>query len=155
MSESYTRICFLLAAAGYRESELAEFARAVLGAGPARFIDDVAEKHMLIQQEMNRGSKGDVATMQKVPRHRDNSLAEKVTQLLVFEAKMTKLEASEALRFELMKHGLKAPPSLGKRSFSDWLDQLARMLPQSEILHLSTRIRNQYVHQGDTDWSLK
>lgn len=155
MSESYIRICFLLAAAGYRESELAEFARAVVSAGSARFVDDVAERQAFIQQNKNRGSKGDVATTKRVPRRLDDSLAEKVTQLLVLEARKSKLEASEALRLELMKQGVKAPPSLGKRSFSDWLDQLARVIPHSEILHLSTRIRNQFVHQSDTDWSLK
>lgn len=155
MSESYIRICFLLAAAGYRENELAEFARAVVSAGSARFVDDVAERQAFIQQNKNRGSKGDVATTKRVPRRLDDSLAEKVTQLLVLEARMSKLEASEALRFELIKQGVKAPPSLGKLSFSDWLDQLARVIPHSEILHLSTRIRNQFVHQSDTDWSLK
>ncbi|QJR28280.1 hypothetical protein [Limnobacter profundi] len=155
MSESYTRICFLLAAAGYRESELSQFARAVVSAGSAKFVDDVAEMQKVIQQEKSRGLKGDVANTERLSRRLDDSLAERVTQLLIFEARMTKLEASEALRFEFMKRGIKAPPSLGKRSFSDWLSQLARVVPQSEILHLSTRIRNQFVHQSDTDWSLK
>lgn len=154
MSESYTRICFLLASAGFRERELVDFVLALRENDTERFVEDILSKRSLMLSD-NRESHAEGQQRQKQFRSVEDTLTLKVTQLLVDEAKMTKFEASEALRMELMKKGAVAPPSLGKRSFADWLGLLSRTLPASEILHLATRIRNQYVHTGDTDWSLK
>lgn len=155
MSDSYSRICFLLASAGFREKELADFALTVKEAGISIFVEDVYSKRTLILSD-GRTSKGEGDYRQLRFRPQDDTLETKVTQLLVHEAKMTKFEASEALRMELEEKGtLLELPSLGKRGFGEWLRVLARLVPPSEILHLCTRIRNRYVHQSDTDWSLK
>ena len=154
MSNIYRRICYLLASANFKEKELADFAAQIKEVGLAEFVDDVMKRRSIIARD-DRDVPKEGGHIGSWDRAADDSVADKVIQLLVHEAGMTRSQASEELRVEIRNKKLLTPPPLGRRGFRDWLEQLLRALPPSEILHLSTRIRNRRVHQADTDWSLK
>lgn len=40
-------------------------------------------------------------------------------------------------------------------SFSDWIKKLGQHLSPSEVLHFASTIRNQHVHDKNSDWVLK
>lgn len=82
--------------------------------------------------------------------------------MLIDEAGLTKRHAMELIRNSIEGRsdisGQSADsklPEFGRLSFVDWIDRVSRTVSQSELLHVATKLRNELVHTGTTDWPLK
>jgi len=148
---SYVRICALLAAADFLQDDLAEFAHILRQKGARGVYQDIAR----LKADLNL-TVGEREEHSSSESPQTDELAEKVQRLLFDEARLTKLQAFEMLSTQIRtRHpGLDVPPD-PKKGFSAWVRRLATFIPESELLHLATTIRNAFVHDRPQDWRLK
>lgn len=88
---------------------------------------------------------------------RNRDVAREVEGLLTQSAGLTKNEAASILETEFLNlHPDISLPSRNKVALQTWLIRLADVVPPSELLHVSTKIRNQIVHGERTvsDWPI-
>lgn len=148
---SYRRICALLAAAGVRHSEFVEFMRAAMSRGNEGVYQDISRLRGQLHLEADEGH-----ARPNVDTPLSDELAEKVQRLLFGEAHLTKTEAFDLLSSEVRKrHPHIDVPLHPKKGFAAWVRKLAAVVPESDLLHLATTIRNSFVHQNPHDWQLK
>lgn len=153
MKSAYQRICRLLASSGYHDRDIAEFLDELLKAGPMSAIKDIGD----IRRTINMPSSNrafDVPTHRFVPPQSDT--ASKIERLLVRDAGMPRAIAIERLSNELRIRfpDLQVPPE-SRKGFHLWIRRLAMLVPEKELLHIATNIRNRSVHDSPTDWRLK
>lgn len=88
---------------------------------------------------------------------RDGSVGDRVERLLKHEAGLSAGAASDMLSEMLVAAGLihrdEIPP-LSRKALRIWVDRILRRVPAKDILRFATLIRNQYVHDVNTDWTL-
>jgi hypothetical protein len=146
---SYLRICALLAAADVRHTDLIEFGRVSARKGPDALYQDVlrmrAQLYGSIREDRPRE-----------PHPVQDELAAKVERLLFSEAGLSKSQAVEKLASELRRRypDVTIPPE-AKKGFTAWVRKLAALVPESDLLHLATTLRNSFVHDRPHDWRLK
>jgi hypothetical protein len=156
MRRSYQKICALLAAADFDEREIWEFVEAVHKAGPsevARYVIHI--RHMLMSEMKNGGSDWYI---RKRPSNFEPSseTEEKIAHLLLEDAGLPKYVAITRLTQELKKRHPSEPiPSESRKGFTSWIRKLLAITSESELLHVATRIRNEFVHERPSDWHLK
>jgi hypothetical protein len=155
----------LLTAAGWRPSEIHELLMSLRSVSPYQ-VDKWIHSAQYMLRDLERGM--DMIPYESVrspmPRVSVSStsppsgLGEKVSQLVRDEAGLGAEEAASELSLRLARaHKTKADlvPPLSRKSFVSWVDRLASVFPASEILHVATKIRNERVHSGALDWSLR
>jgi hypothetical protein len=86
-----------------------------------------------------------------------NEIGWKVDTLLRKEAGLSTAVAIELLtdRLKIRFPEREVPAYVHKKSFASWLSKLCRSFPSREILFNATAIRNNIVHRGNPDWTLK
>lgn len=148
---SYQRICALLAAAEVRHSDIVEFSRTLLQRGPDGVYEDVlrirAQFYLAPDERGERAASG--APL-------NDELAEKVQRLLIDEAHLTKTQALDLLSLAVRRRypAVEVAPD-PKKGFAAWIRRLRTVVPESDLLHLATTIRNSLVHERPHDWRLK
>jgi hypothetical protein len=88
---------------------------------------------------------------------KNSSLGYRVERLLRVEAGMTVSQAVDELTNRLrLSDELRVVelPALSRKSLSDWVTRLARLVPEKEILRCATLVRNEHVHRPTRDWVL-
>lgn len=156
MNRIYSRICSLLAASGFSERELSEFFSVLHSVDPREVLDYVKEVRMHLENRSSRHEKDlrprNVVTNFDGP----TDAEEKIIRLLLVEAGLPKIVAIELISQELMKNYPNIPlPQEGKKGFSAWVRKVLQLVPESELLYIVTRLRNQYVHDRPYDWELR
>lgn len=154
MNTAYRKVCLLLSAASYRETELVEFAQSLCETDISQFVSDVMSARGIF---FELAIKDRSEEAHRPRRHQPTSATEeKVLRLLVSEARLSKAAAAELMRSEIERRhpGIPLRP-LGRTSFVVWLKHVTNLLPSSEVLHLATVIRNERVHSDANDWNLK
>ncbi|MCK9638143.1 MAG: hypothetical protein M0R41_17875 [Methylobacter tundripaludum] len=155
MKDSYKRLCFLIASAGFREEELSDFVAALKESAPSEFANDVSSARRIILAS-SRKSHGDAVAKDRKVGSPAETLEEKVVQLLVIDAGLSRGAAADALLNSIRN---KYPdiflPNFGKMGFGEWIRKIAQRLSPSEILHFASIIRDQHVHDINNDWRLK
>ena len=153
MKPGYLKLCKLLAASDCRERDIVEFAQTLLQVGPRTFEEDVlAMKRLLVELQ--------IATPYDSPSHSSSEpmseIVDKIEQLLTRETRLPKLMAIELLSSELLQRypNISIPPE-SRKGFRAWIHRLTNIVPEKELLHLATSIRNRYVHERQPDWRLK
>lgn len=154
MNRIFDRICLLLAAAGYSEREMHEFVNVLMQMGPGAFARHVANaRHMLSDMHLEQL---EAASERVFIGHTATGTLSKVERLLLDEANLPKMVAIELLTKELRRRYPNTSfPSESRKGFAAWIERLSAIIPDSELLHVATQIRNNYVHQAPSDWRLK
>ena len=96
--------------------------------------------------------------IQKRPNNFENSSAteSKIARLLLEEAGLPKYVAVLRITQELKKlHPSELIPSESRKGFLSWIRKLSAITSESELLHIATRIRNEFIHEHPSDWQLK
>lgn len=156
MNNPYGKLCAILAAADFSEKELHFILKKIKNENSSQLIIDVQNIARAINKENYRfGSFYDSPTF--LPKQKnENSIADKIVEILVFEAGLSRGTAASLLQVELQK---KYPsylfPSLGKMAFAEWINKVAKQASPSELLHFAHAIKNRFIGNDKTDWSLK
>jgi hypothetical protein len=154
MKESYIIICRLLAASGYKEKELVDFIEQATVAGPESFLSTIRELRRL---EMNQSAFrvfADTPSDTSIPPPNDTAL--KIERLLIVDAHMPRAAAINALTEEVQRNfPSRYIPSGSHKGFGNWIRQLAKVVPEKDLLFFATAIRNRVVHDAPGDWRLK
>ena len=151
-------VCRLLAASGFSDRDISEFLKDVSNMGPNSVISDVRDIRRLADPNSGVHVSGirvyDVPSEVFLPPPSDTAL--KIERLLIHDAGLTKFAAIELLSNEIRK---KFPsvyiPSESRKGFRSWIEKLGHFLPEKELLHIATKIRNRSVHEYPNDWRLK
>lgn len=164
MSDPIARICLLLAATDERQSDLRSFARWVDQVGPQGFVTAIER----IRGAAELAATGPISSSSSKAEQFLERLAEnpnrkemvaKVEQLLLGDTGLPKSVAATMLIEQLVKQGTPrgALPSPQKVAFATWLRQVADRVPESVVLHVATRLRNELAHgqRSRPDWALK
>lgn len=151
---SYRRLCALLAAAEVRQSDFLELARALAQRSPESVYQDVLKMRALLSLFPDDGADDVVSATEGGS---TDEVGEKVQRLLFDEARLSRSEAYELLSMEILnRHPAIALPGMDpKKGFAHWVRKVANVVPDSELLHIVTTIRNSFVHERPQDWRLK
>lgn len=154
MNRAFNRVCLLLAAAGFSEREVREFANCLIEDGPGTLLHQFTYvRDMLrgIHLEQLETTLEHTAVTQT-----SAGTLSKVERLLLDEAGLSKGAAVDLLMIEFRKrYPTKRLPSESRKGFAAWIEKLSVVIPESELLHVATQIRNSFVHQTPSDWRLK
>lgn len=162
MNPSYKKICLLLAASDLKITDIEIFAKTLSANGLKKIKHDVIN----LRSKLNKIESSNYFDEIISPFEDKNKsslqikkmgvVEEKIIRLLILEANLTKENAAELL-YKLIntRHPKLTIPNYKKKAFGYWLIQLQKYLTSSELLHLATIIRNEYVHEVNKDWLLK
>lgn len=159
MQSRLARICLFLASSDLRPSEIKSLGRWIERNGGESFAGLI--EHLRREAEIDGLSVRYSSRVEPVRRSANTShssdIAERIETLLVNEAGLSKSVAAEILREEaqrLVGSNVELPSSQ-KVAFSLWIERLASIIPESQLLHLAARIRNKLAHPYKQDWPLK
>jgi hypothetical protein len=153
MSTAYQKICQLLASCGFREHEIAEFAGMVSRANPRTLVEDVTRLRRFMSDSLHERALDVPSDASLAP---TSEVEDKIERLLIHEAGLPRALAVEKLSsaIRLRFPNLAIPPE-GRKGFRAWIGRLALLVPEKELLHIATSVRNQSVHEAPSDWRLK
>lgn len=153
MRTTYLKVCRLLASSGFRDQEIAEFSRAVAQSEPRALVDDVMQIRRLMTGALD-GRFFDVPSAPSDPL--PSELEEKLERLLIHDTGLPRTLAIQQLTDVLQSRfpNLNVPPE-SRKGFRLWIRKLATLIPEKELLHVATSVRNRMVHDAPSDWRLK
>lgn len=155
MSNGYKKICNILAASNVSEREIYDFLSTIHNISEHEILDHIMDVRKMLATEFgnfNHSSKyWNNAPSFEIPSETEN----KIVHLLLEEADLPKTLAVSLMTEELEKRFPFSIPSESRKGFSNWIRKLLSTIPESELLHIATRIRNEYVHDQKYDWRLK
>lgn len=153
MNKAYLRICQLLASSGYRDHEIAEFAKEISQSSYKALVEDVGQLRSL----MNYSGQGLVFDTPSNASHpAPSDVGMKIERLLILEAGLPRAVAIEQLTSVLQSRfpSISVPPE-ARKGFRPWIRKLTSLIPEKELLHIATSLRNRMVHETPSDWRLK
>lgn len=109
------------------------------------------QRHSVIEDKVK------LQTYKNSSQNRDDSVGERVVQLLKKEAGLSTARAAEELAIRLTKGGLikqNDVPLLSRKSLENWVSRVSQIVPAKEILMYATIVRNEYAHTPQRDWTL-
>lgn len=155
MKDPFDRICFLLAAADIKDRDIAEFlSRASISSisSTCQYISSIRQS--FTSHSMEIAERHDYRP--SLRNHFADEITDKIRTLLIENSGLTRTQAMEILSRELeLRHPELPIPRDSRKGFHAWLSKLIEYIPESELLHIATQIRNRFVHDNDSDWRLK
>jgi hypothetical protein len=149
----------VLAASELRDNDLKEFFHEVVRQGPSAMSNHIAKIRKAADytpSDFDRPASRSGYDAERLEEYSDT--ISKVESLLVREAGLAKTQAAGLLFNELLKSGVEpvSIPSPQKIAFNLWIARLCDSVPQSKVLHIASRLRNQLVHGkgGGSSWPL-
>jgi hypothetical protein len=153
MKRAYLKLCRLIAASGFREREIVEFAEYVAARRPRELVVDVLE----LRELMGDVSQDRIFEPPTIGFDiQTNGLDEKIERLLISDAGLPRTIAIEELTKMLNERfpGIRVPPE-SRKGFRLWIQKLCALVPEKELLHLASSLRNRVLHEAPSDWRLK
>jgi hypothetical protein len=151
MSDSFDRLVLLLAAANFTRREIVE----IHGALRRRPAEEIVWRVTELRQAFVKSSGLRHAERRTSRNDSSWTVGERVARLLKDEASLSSGTAHSILMTALVNDGLireEEIPAVSKKSFHDWVDRLAQVVPPREILRIATEIRNGVVGDDSADW---
>lgn len=133
--------------------EIEEFVVQLKSRHHIEFLHDIEE----LKDQAKRYSRSDYIDYPKsIQMFEHSETAEKIERLLVHDTGMSKSHAVDFLRMELMQRYPEAEiPTESRKGFVAWIARLTNIIPEKELLHIATSLRNSLVHDPSPDWRLK
>ena len=149
MRSSYNRFCALLAVGDLRKDDIQRVLARLRNMSAEMVVDDVSE----IRNILNSISAGEESLSSSTESVYDDVI-QQINRLMLKEARLTKSEAAEAIWLALnKKYPERRTPPPGRAGFANWLRTLLREYEDGELLHVITRIRNDFAHsRPEDDW---
>jgi hypothetical protein len=163
MNEPVARICLLLATSNERSNDLRSFARWIEQVGPHGLVNAIER----IRDAADLFTKEPTLNSSRAERHIVDRSAEssnrqeviaKIQELLFKDGGLSKSAAAEILfeRLAIELGGTDRLPIPQKVAFETWLGRVLDRTPESVVLHVVTRIRNEITKERlRSDWALK
>lgn len=153
MSTAYQKICRLLASSGFREHEIAEFARMVFHANPRVLVEDVTQLRRLMDDSLHGRALDIPSNASLIP---TTDVEDKIERLLIHDTGLPRALAVERLSSVLhSRFPVVVIPPESRKGFRAWIRRLTTIVPEKELLHIATNVRNQLVDETPSDWRLK
>lgn len=162
-----SEFCLLLAGTVERQSDLRSFARWVDQVGPQGLVAAVERIRDAAELAANVPVSGSSKAAQLLERAVDNPMRKdvltRVAQLLLATG-LSKSAAANLFLDQLLKEPWvnqgtsNVPlPLPQKVAFETWLKRILDRVPESIVLHVATRLRNELAHgeRSRPDWALK
>jgi hypothetical protein len=154
MSNGFKKICNLLAAADISEREVMDFITEL----ERSHVHDIVTNISAIKKMLKSGVMDFSTSLEydQKPYHFQlhSDTEKKIASLLLDEASLPKTMAVSLMTEELSKRYHVHIPPESRKGFTNWIRKLQEFIPESELLHVATRIRNNFVHDQDYDWRL-
>jgi hypothetical protein len=153
MKTHSNRVYMLIASSDIDDETLMHFAEEIGKSGGKRFVSIVRQmRRQLLRDHWDTEEN----LYKQFPGGRYSDTPEKVERLLIAEAGLPKAVAIDLLSQMLAQYRPEIEiPHDSKRGFLSWVRKLSEVVPESEILHLATILRNNYVHGKDHDWRFR
>lgn len=157
MNTLLTRFCLLLAGTNYTQSELMRLFADLEKMGRQRTVEEI----LFLREQARGNSVADEGNLLPPPVSKDDltSATTRIVALLRDEAQLSTREAiavlSSALKEKFPELRGNVLPPQSKKSLAVWIERVSRIVPERELLHLATVLRNRRVHAVSGDWTLK
>ena len=120
---------------------------------PHRLVDDVTQLRRLMNESLH-------GRVLDIPSHdsfiQTSEVEDKIERLLIHDTGLPRALAVERLSTALhSRFPSVVIPSESRRGFRAWIRRLMTLVPEKELLHIATNVRNQLVHETPSDWRLK
>ncbi len=162
MRLSHEKICALLAASNFKEQDIFEFVSYLKNNQIYDSIDLIMDiRRSITNSVKSYGFTPDYPhSNENLRSYRDlEELSEtenKIVHLLLEDAGISKNLAIELITDELKdRYGIDIIPHESRKGFTNWIRRLLKIVSESELLHIATKIRNNFVHNNPSDWKLK
>lgn len=156
MADASSKVVLMLAASDLHSAEIRLFLKAVERAGSANMLRLVEDLRELAGEDGSPERRQHTSRDPRLDEHGD--LIRKLENLLLVEAQLPKVAASQILHVELVKEfgNRYYIPAPNKIAFKLWLARLLDQVPASAALHAASKIRNNIVHgkKSPSDWPL-
>ena len=155
MINGFEKAVFLLAAADFKQRDVEDFVKKIKLLETSEAWTAISEAKMTLA--LSTSSTESPTLPHLAPTAHPTETIAKILQLLINDARLSKNQAAQILIKEIKKRlpRTEIPILNSKRGFSSWVEKLVKIVPESELLHLATIIRNEYVHVGSSDWKLR
>lgn len=162
MSDNWSRIFLLLASSDLSRQEIHKFCLWLDNNGPKPLEESIAELRKFSRQfdrwrEKSYRSYGPIGNPRRGSGTNFKNFSDQIAILLLAETGLNKSNAVMELSKSLIKNSkVKFVQPLGKTSFRNWIERLARDIPENILLQEATKVRNKFVHeQAKSDWPLQ
>lgn len=158
MRRDHSKFVLELAASNKKLSEINDFLTSVEQDGAQHFVNLIDSLRTLSATDFRPiyGMKGPSGRdAQRLSAHK--ATIDKIERLLIKEAGLPKTQAAQFLYHELsISRPEQSLPSPKKIAFRLWLSRLLDDAPQSEVMHVASKVRNKVVHgsRNVSDWPL-
>lgn len=154
MNYNFNQILLLLASSGFSEKDVHDFLNSAVKYGPNNCLREFSYARQKLREL--RADQFEVGLESRHVSRLPSEALSKIERLLLDEAGLPKTAAVEFLTRELTRRYPNRPvPSESRKGFATWIEKLSHTFPESELLHIATKIRNEFVHQAPSDWRLK
>jgi hypothetical protein len=155
MTTGFEKTVFLLAAADLKQKDVEEFVAEVKLLDISDIWLSIKEAKISLLLSSKIAESPNRQDQRINVRHSETTV--KIVQLLIIDAGLKKSKAAQILSAEIKRKNPRVEISKmdSKRGFAAWIKKLTTTIPESELLHLATLIRNEYVHMTSSDWKLR
>lgn len=158
MNSDVKKFCMLLAAAGFDRYGAEDIIQTIKSADAKKILSEFDKFNKMLKVDGDSREKNYNKKYQD-DYDKDQSVAEKIYNLLIAESRLTAKQgfaAFEGMLKEAYPNRQVALPN-PKSGFTAWIRSLSKDFSDSELLHVASRLRNQIVHglNDKDDWILK
>jgi hypothetical protein len=155
MKTGFEKTVFLLAAADLKQKDVEEFVAKVKLLDISDIWLSVKEAKISLLLSSKIAESPNRQDQRINVSHSETTV--KIVQLLIIDAGLEKSKAAQILSAEIKRKNPRVEIAKmdSKRGFAAWIKKLTITIPESELLHLATLIRNEYVHMTSSDWKLR
>ncbi|WP_426314100.1 hypothetical protein ACN9MF_23495 [Methylobacterium fujisawaense] len=156
MASNVERLLLVIAGSEFSISEIRRLARWIEARGSEDFIYKI--EMLRDAANMDRSYLNINEPRYNLAYNKDSysETAQKIEGILISNTMLTRGRAAQLLQ-QLLEDdlGKGSIPEYRRIAFKRWLDQLLAVVPESHLLHLANKIRNDHITSVKSDWPLR
>ncbi|MBR8321651.1 MULTISPECIES: hypothetical protein [Burkholderia cepacia complex] len=159
MKSHVSRLCLILAAMDLRQNEIVSLLEEIRETGISKIIKEVelVRRHSLSIEESRRFDDNERYHRDGPNTNQKSNAILRAENLLKGDARLSTRQAIEEMSIQIISRypDLRESDALTpiqKKGLAEWLIRLLRIIPERELLHFATVVRNRYVDDSSSDW---